>query len=110
MSWNPWERARAIERTQRLSFGLATLWDGSEAYACALPLWCRSARAFSITAHLNVSIVLLQPGDAPQPEGCNGATRYWPQDVAEATTSYIDRHRRFYYVQDMASTLTTKLK
>ena len=109
MLWNPlnpWERARAIERTRRLSLGVATLWDGNEAYACALPLWCRSARAFGIAAHLNVSIVLLQRDDAPQPEGCNGANRYWPQDVAEATAPYIDRHRRtHYYVQDMASTL-----
>lgn len=79
---------------------LATLWDGTEKFRCAFPLWCRSARRFGEASQLNTSIVVLKPSSlAVQWRGaCAGMRSHGYEDVAAALQSYVERHAWLWYV------------
>ena len=67
-----------------LSVAIATLWDGSPSYECALLLWCRSA--MSLARLVNASLVVV--GTTEQSVDCPLASYVWPADVADAAAAY----------------------
>ena len=88
-----------------LRLALATLWDGSARFACALPLWCRSAHDFGHAVLTNVTVVIIMPPSA-RAQGCSGARSHWPETVQEAMRGYVMRYQDSQlYVRTMAATI-----
>ena len=86
-------------------WGLATLWDGNPRYACALPLWCRSAQRFSKAIETNISVVILKPSKAVV-HGCSvDVMSHDPSHLQAAAQSYVRRHRHHGYIRTMAFTI-----
>ena len=91
-------------RPLALRLALATLWDGNLRYACALPLWCRSAANFAKVIATDVTTVIITP-NWTKAQGCEGARTYWPEDVHDAMQGYLKRHTHLMFVRTMAHTI-----
>lgn len=71
---------------------IATVFDGSPSYACALPLWCQQAAELS--SQLRNSSLLLLTRNASASADCPGARLLWDwraQAVAVAMRAYFER-------------------
>ena len=72
-----------------LRAAIATLWDGSAEYECALPLWCRSAERLADVLN-NASLVLVALPNSSLAD-CPRARIHWPNMTALAAASFLSR-------------------
>ena len=80
------QRHRSSTKAVTPRWAIATLWDGAEAFACALPLWCANADRLAGTR--DGDVVLL----APQPSAdCPFARHIWHKDTAQLINDYMKR-------------------
>ena len=67
---------------------IATLWDGSAQYECALLLWCESARKLGAALGRPTQPVVLAPHQSPE---CPEARYVWRDDTLHALRSWVER-------------------
>ena len=68
---------------------IATLWDGSASYECALPMWCYAASQLAKHLPWAVELVVLAPRESGE---CAGAARFvWHDATWHAIVSYVSR-------------------
>lgn len=68
---------------------ISTFWDGSEAYECALPLWCQSGRQLAATIpERDAQVVVIAPRAS---EECPGARFVWNEETKAASLAYVKR-------------------
>ena len=79
-------RLRPAAKVVTPRWAIATLWDGAEAFACALPVWCANADRLAGTR--GGDVVLL----APQPSAdCPFARRIWHKRTARLIKDFMTR-------------------
>ncbi|KAL1499051.1 hypothetical protein AB1Y20_013567 [Prymnesium parvum] len=67
------------------SVAIATLWEGSSSYRCALLLWCSSAQRLRLAVNASALLVL---SSAPSSPDCPSATFLWPTAFLPAAAAY----------------------
>ena len=80
-------------RTSPSRLAIATWWDGSRAYECALPPWCFSARQLAQRLPWVVELVVLSPPHASTAE-CQGEARFVTRHfnrTADSISAYVAR-------------------
>lgn len=83
--------------------GIATLYDGSNEYRCALPLWCRAAAALaerlgafvpggSSVTHYAAKVVLLTKSD-PLEDCMHASEHFWMRQIEVAAGEWVKKQR-----------------
>ena len=68
---------------------IATVWDGGESYACAVPLWCQSARALAAIIQRAELLIV-----SPKPSAdCAEAAHVWPTRTPDAARAWLRQLR-----------------
>ena len=78
---------RELARSAQVA--IATVWDGGQGYACAIPLWCQSAT--DLARVIMADVLLLAPTPS---EDCPHAVHLFPNRTFAAAQSYLKRHAR----------------
>ena len=68
---------------------IATVWDGGAGYACAVPLWCQSARALAAIIQRAELLIV-----SPKPSAdCAEAAHVWPTRTPDAARAWLRQLR-----------------
>ena len=85
---------------------IASLWYGPSRYACAIHLWCQSARVLERminSSSVRVDVVIISSKN--RTDDCEGARHIWPAEIAEAIQPYVRSHQHLTFVRTMSEVL-----